>query len=87
MLVYNPPPAREELSLSFSSDDAKTWTKPIVLARQKDGQLSYPYVIERRARRTLGDRRLRLQERLGGPLPLRLKFSEQALVQEAAKAP
>jgi hypothetical protein len=25
---------REELSIAFSNDDGKTWTKPIVLARQ-----------------------------------------------------
>ena len=41
---------RQELSLAFSADDAKTWTKPVVIARQpKLGQsLGYPYIIERR---------------------------------------
>jgi sialidase-1 len=39
---------REELSLAFSMDDAKTWTKPVVIARQPGGGLSYPFVFERR---------------------------------------
>jgi sialidase-1 len=39
---------RAELSLAFSQDDAKTWTKPVVIARQPGGGLSYPYVFERR---------------------------------------
>jgi hypothetical protein len=38
---------REELSIAFSDDDAKTWTKPLVFARQKGGYLCYPYVFER----------------------------------------
>jgi sialidase-1 len=37
---------REELSLAFSSDDGKTWTKPVVLARQPGKWLSYPYLFE-----------------------------------------
>jgi sialidase-1 len=39
---------REELSLAFSQDDAKTWTKPVVVARQPGGGLSYPSIVERR---------------------------------------
>jgi len=39
---------REELSISFSEDDGKTWTKPVVIGRKKGGQISYPYVFERR---------------------------------------
>ncbi|MGC8805449.1 MAG: sialidase family protein, partial [Candidatus Ratteibacteria bacterium] len=38
---------REELSISFSEDDGKTWLKPIVIAKQK-GQISYPYIFERK---------------------------------------
>lgn len=38
---------REELSLAFSQDDAKTWSKPVVIARVPEG-LSYPWVFERR---------------------------------------
>ncbi len=39
---------REELSLALSSDDGKTWTKPVVIARVPGGGLSYPYLLERR---------------------------------------
>ena len=40
---------REELSLAFSADDGKTWTPGVVIARQKGGQLAYPYLFERRS--------------------------------------
>ena len=40
---------RDELSLAFSEDDGKTWTKPVVIARRTGGGLSYPYMFERRA--------------------------------------
>jgi len=36
---------RSELSLAFSADDGKTWTKPVVILRHKRG-LSYPFVLE-----------------------------------------
>jgi sialidase-1 len=41
---------RQELALAFSEDDGKTWTKPVVVARQPQvGQsLGYPYILERR---------------------------------------
>lgn len=38
---------REELSIAFSSED-ETWTRPVVMARQKGVQLSYPALLERR---------------------------------------
>lgn len=38
---------REELSLAFSDDEGKTWTKPTVIAREPGGQLAYPYLHER----------------------------------------
>ena len=38
---------REELSIAFSEDEGKTWTQPIVIAREKDTWISYPYVFER----------------------------------------
>jgi hypothetical protein len=38
---------REELSIAFSGDDAKTWSEPVVIARQPGGSLAYPYVFER----------------------------------------
>lgn len=37
---------RAELSLSFSTDDAKSWTEPVVIAREAEGQLAYPYLFE-----------------------------------------
>lgn len=37
---------REELSIAFSSDDAKTWSEPVVIAREPGGQLAYPYLFE-----------------------------------------
>lgn len=37
---------RGELSAALSDDDGKTWTKPVVLARQPGGWLSYPYAFE-----------------------------------------
>ena len=41
---------RVELSIAFSEDDCKTWTKPVVFARADDkaAHLSYPYILERR---------------------------------------
>ena len=38
---------REELSIAFSEDEAKTWSEPVVMARNPEG-LSYPMVFERR---------------------------------------
>jgi len=40
---------REELSLSFSEDEGDTWTKPIMVVREKDTWISYPYVFEPKA--------------------------------------
>jgi sialidase-1 len=37
---------REELSLALSDDDGKTWTSPVVIARQPKTWLAYPYVFE-----------------------------------------
>ncbi len=37
---------REEVSLAFCSDDGRTWSKPVVIARQKNGWLSYPRLFE-----------------------------------------
>jgi len=47
-LVSNGKAGRRELFLAFSEDDAKSWTKPTVIARRKSGQLSYPYIFEHR---------------------------------------
>jgi hypothetical protein len=76
---------REELSIAFSDDDAKTWTKPFVVARQKDGQLSYPYVFERRPGELWLMAGFAFRRGWKEPLPLRLRASEEALVREASK--
>jgi len=39
---------RWELSLAFSEDDGTTWTAPMVIARQKETWLSYPYLFEQK---------------------------------------
>lgn len=38
---------REELSIAFSDDDGKTWSKPAIIVHEDGGQLAYPYVMER----------------------------------------
>lgn len=38
---------RGELSAASSEDDGKTWTRPVVIARQPGVSLAYPYVYER----------------------------------------
>lgn len=37
---------REQLSLALSDDDGKTWSSPVVIARQPKTWLAYPYVFE-----------------------------------------
>lgn len=39
---------RGEVSVAFSEDDGKTWTAPVVIARQPGASLAYPYVYERK---------------------------------------
>ncbi len=39
---------RDELSIAFSDDDGKVWTKPVVIARQPGKRVSYPWIFERR---------------------------------------
>ncbi|MDZ4286885.1 MAG: exo-alpha-sialidase [Prosthecobacter sp.] len=57
-LLWNHPPrhdptspsSRQELSIAFSEDDARTWSKPVVVAANYDGaraRVSYPYLYER----------------------------------------
>ncbi len=38
---------REELSLSFSEDEGRSWLPPVVIAREPCAQLAYPYLFER----------------------------------------
>ena len=76
---------REELSIAASDDDAQTWSRPIVIARLRGGQLSYPHVLERRdgelwivagiaARRWFSE----------DPVELGVKIFEKDLVRESA---
>jgi sialidase-1 len=37
---------RLELSIMFSDDDGKNWSKPVVIARDKKDWLAYPYAFE-----------------------------------------
>jgi len=38
---------RGELCVAFTNDEGKTWTEPVVLARQPGASLAYPYLFER----------------------------------------
>ena len=44
---------REELSLAFSTDDAKTWTKPVVIGRSR-GWIELSVCLRAEARRVVG---------------------------------
>ena len=37
---------RKELSISFSEDEGESWSPSTVIARNPDGEISYPYVFE-----------------------------------------
>lgn len=39
---------REELSIAFSSDDGRSFSRPVVVARQRGAWLSYPRIFEHR---------------------------------------
>jgi lysophospholipase L1-like esterase len=57
-LLWNAPPrhlptngtSRAELSLAFSDDEARTWSKPVIVAANygPGGRVSYPYLYERK---------------------------------------
>lgn len=83
--VYNAPPSREELSVIFSEDDGVTWTKPLVIARQKGGQLSYPYAMERRPGELWTIAGFAFKKGWNDPIPLRLKLDEETIFAEAKK--
>ena len=70
-----------------SQDDGKTWTKPVVLARQKDGQLSYPYCLERRPGELWVIAGFAFKKGWQEPQPLRLKIDEEGFLREAKKGP
>lgn len=82
-LVSNDKAGRDNLLLAFSEDDGQTWTKPVVLARQKDGQLSYPYCWERRPGELWVIAGFAFKKGWQEPVPLRLKINEEAFLSEA----
>lgn len=77
---------REELSIAFSEDDAKSWTKPLLVARQKGGQLSYPYIVERRPGELWLMAGFAFRRDWKDPLPLRMCAEEEVLLREAKKS-
>ncbi len=83
--VSNDKAGRTNLLLTFSEDDGKTWTKPVLLARQKDGQLSYPFFLERRPGELWVIAGFAFQKGWQGPVPLRLKVQEEAALREAKR--
>ncbi len=84
-LVSNDKAGRANLLLVFSEDDGKTWTKPVVLASQKDGQLSYPYCLERRPGELWVIAGFAFKKGWQEPVPLRLKITEDQFLSEAKK--
>lgn len=74
---------REELSISMSEDDGRTWSNPIVIARLRGGQLSYPYVLERRAGELWVIAGFAARKWFNeDPVALRVKLDEADLVRE-----
>jgi len=71
---------REELSAMLSDDDGLTWTPPRVIARQPGGQLSYPYVFERRPGELWIFAGFAFTDGWKNPLPLRLCVRETSLL-------
>jgi len=65
---------RRELALSYSTDDAKTWSKSVVIARQTKGSISYPFIFEP----IPGE--LWIWTRYGSMPPLYMRLSEQDIV-------
>ncbi len=81
---------RSELSLAFSEDDGKTWTPPLVIARLNGGQVSYPYLFERRPGELwvmAGFTALRTKPGARGVKPLRCKVSEGEVLREVRRTP
>ena len=74
---------REEISCAFSEDDGVTWTRPLVLARQPGGQLSYPYLFERRSGELWIVAGFAFKKGWEDPLHLRLRTTETALLKVA----
>ncbi len=76
---------REELSISFSDDDGKTWSKPFVLARQPGGQLSYPYIMERRPGELWIIPGFAFRKMWDEPLPLKMKINVDEFISKTGQ--
>jgi len=74
---------REELSISFSEDDGESWTKPIVLGRQIGGQISYPYVFERRKGEIWIIAGFAFKKNWEEPFSFKVKVNEKQLLQHS----
>ncbi len=81
--VSNGKKDRQELLLRFSEDDAQTWTQPVVIARQKGGQISYPYFYEHRPGELWIIAGFAFKKGWKEPVPLRLKVNEEEFLQAA----
>ena len=76
---------REELSLAFSEDDGKSWTRPVVVARDKGAQLAYPYLFERRPGELWVFTRYTWDKQGKAADPLRVWVSEEEFLREAKR--
>jgi hypothetical protein len=77
---------REELSIAVSEDDAQNWSRPVVIARLRGGQLSYPHVLERREGELwvipgFASRKWFNED----PIPLGMRISEKDLLRELGR--
>ncbi|MGC9004321.1 MAG: sialidase family protein [bacterium] len=71
---------REGLSIAFSEDECESWTEPVVIARQKGGQLSYPYLFEPRPGELWIIAGFAFKKNWEEPYPLRLKIEEEKFI-------
>lgn len=77
---------REELSLAFSEDDGTSWTKPIAIAREKGGQVAYPYLFERRPGELWVFTRYTWDRKGKAAPPVSVRVDEEEFLREAKKA-
>ena len=78
---------REELSIAYSDADGRTWSRPVVIARQPGGQLSYPYLFERRPGELWIIAGFAFKQRWKERFALRLKLTERDLTRICGEQP